>query len=236
MQGSKRIYNKIKSVIKRNYIIRIIIIYIKNTFHEVKKYGLYNSLHGGYLYENKGCCRFVKDIKGAGNIIVIEENTFVKKSVIRIRGNNNKLVFHKGVIIGEGCSFWMEGNNCKIEIGERTTVTRDNQFNCQEDNSNIIIGADCMFSNNIIVRTSDSHPIYDVLTNKRLNEAISVTIGNHVWIAPNTKIMKGANIGNGSIIGSDTTISKDIPENSLAVGRPCRIVRSEIKWTREKLW
>ena len=93
-----------------------------------------------------------------------------------------------------------------------------------------------MFSNNIVVRTSDSHPIYRIDDNQRINPAKSVTIGNHVWVAPNTKIMKGVNIENGSIIGSDTIVTKVIPENSLAVGHPARVVKSNIKWTRENLF
>lgn len=94
-----------------------------------------------------------------------------------------------------------------------------------------------MFSNHIIVRTSDSHPIYDKITNERINNALPIVIGNHVWIAPNTKIMKGAIIPNGCIIGSDTTISKQFLEtDSLIVGRPARIVRQNIAWSREQIF
>ena len=92
-----------------------------------------------------------------------------------------------------------------------------------------------MFSNNIIVRTSDSHPIYDNKRN-RINPAKSVIIGEHVWIAPNSKIMKGVTIGNGSIIGSDTMVTKSLPDNVLAVGHPAKIVKEDILWTRENLF
>ena len=94
-----------------------------------------------------------------------------------------------------------------------------------------------MFSNHIIVRTSDSHPIYDRITKERINKAESVKIGNHVWIAPNTKIMKGSIIPDGCIIGSDTTVSKPFDEkNALIVGRPARIIRRDVEWTREQLF
>lgn len=93
-----------------------------------------------------------------------------------------------------------------------------------------------MLSNHIIIRTSDSHPIYDVTTRKRLNSAKSVAIGEHVWIAPDTKIMKGAIIGNGCIVGSNTMVNKSFPDNSLIVGMPAKIVKSNIYWTREKLF
>lgn len=91
----------------------------------------------------------------------------------------------------------------------------------------IVVGMDCMFSNNIIVRTSDSHPIYSMVDGKRINPASNVTIGNHVWVAPNVKVMKGVDIGSGTIIGSDTIVTKPIPEDVLAVGHPARVVKEK---------
>lgn len=48
--------------------------------------------------------------------------------------------------------------------------------------------------------------------------------------------MKGAIIKDGAIIGSDTTISKEIPTNGLAIGRPAKIIRTNIRWSREALF
>ena len=92
-----------------------------------------------------------------------------------------------------------------------------------------------MFSNTIIIRTSDSHPIYNN-QGIRINPAKSIHVGDHVWIAPNSKIMKGVTIGNGSIIGSDTIVTKDIPDNVLAVGHPAKVVKTDIRWTREAIF
>lgn len=180
--------------------------------------------------------RIDKDIVGHNNSIFIDKNTTIHKALIRIHGNNNKIRFGKNVIIGSGCSFWMEGNNISIVIGDNTEFSRDIQINAQEDNSMIIIGSDCMFSNTITIRTSDSHPIYDLETNERLNNARNVIIGNHVWIAPNSKVMKGVKIGDGSIIGSDTMVTKSIEKNVLAVGHPAKPVKFNIKWTHDKLF
>ncbi|MCC8125916.1 MAG: hypothetical protein LIO92_00740 [Clostridiales bacterium] len=93
-----------------------------------------------------------------------------------------------------------------------------------------------MFSNQIVVRTSDSHAIYNIESGERVNNSKDVIVEDHVWIAPNTKIMKGACIGTGAIIGSDTTVSKKIPSNVLAVGRPSKVVKENVEWTREKLF
>jgi len=131
----------------------------------------------------------------------------------------------------------MEGDGIKIRIGKNSTFTTRCHINAQENYSRITIGKDCMFSNHIILRTSDSHPIYDTITHTRINAAEPITIGNHVWIAPNTKIMKGAIIPDDTIIGSDTTVSKPFAEtNTLIVGRPAKVVRTNINWTREQLF
>ena len=106
-------------------------------------------------------------------------------------------------------------------------------MNVQENGMVIKVGNDCMFSNTIVVRTSDSHPIYSLSSNERINDPAPVSIGNHVWLAPNSKIMKGVKIGDGAIIGSDTLVTKDVPANALVVGHPARVVKNDIKWTRD---
>lgn len=155
---------------------------------------------------------------------------------IRISGSNNTIRIGKGVYMGHGCSIWCEGNGIEVTIGERCTFTHDTQLCAQEDGSVIEIGADCMFSHHINVRTSDSHLIYNTETNERLNKAKNICIGNHVWIAPEAKIMKGVNIGDGAIIGSNSIVTKDVPECSLAVGMPAKVVKTDVSWSREKLF
>lgn len=184
---------------------------------------------------NLGYGSIRKDIIGSNNEILIGQGTHLNKPTFRIRGCNNKITIGKNCSIGPNCSFWMEGNNIQISVGDNSSFTLRCHFNAQEDNSYIKIGNDCMFSNTIIVRTSDSHPIYDIETGMRINNAKSVIINDHVWIAPNTKIMKGAIIGTGSIIGSNTMVSKEIPNNCLAVGMPAKVVKSNVKWSREDI-
>ena len=70
----------------------------------------------------------------------------------------------------------------------------------------------------------------------RINPPKSVVVGSHVWIAPNSKIMKGADIGDGAIIGSNTIVTKPVPANTLVVGAPAKVVKENVMWTREKLF
>lgn len=180
--------------------------------------------------------RYIKDCYGINNTIQIDRSSYCKHTFIKIRGNNNKLIIGKQCYIGNNCTFILEGNNINITIGDYCTFTSDIEINAQENNMQIYISNDCMLSNHIIVRTSDSHPIYDMNTKERLNNPKSIFIGEHVWIAPNSKIMKGAVINKGSIIGSDSMVTTEIPESSLAVGHPAKVVKKNIFWTREPLF
>ena len=172
-----------------------------------------------------------KSIIGNNNVIEIHNST-IRDCYIRIRGNGNKLLIEDRCSIGKGCSFWLEGNNNTIIIGRNTTMTLMCHFNAQEHNTRIIVGEDCMFSNKIIVRTSDSHPIFNS-EGLRINPAKDVIIGKHVWIAPNSIVMKGAILGDGCIVGSNTMVNKEIPESCLAVGMPAKVVKEAVRWTRD---
>lgn len=197
---------------------------------------LKNAVGGGCFIDDNGCTKLSKDINGHDNRIIIGEGSRMDTNSIYIRGNNNQLIIGKNCIFGKDCSFRMEGDNISITIGDNSTFTRNVNFTAQENGTKIIVGEDCMFSNTIVLRTSDSHPIFSLETGARLNPAGSVILGNHVWVAPNAKIMKGAEIGDGSVIGSDTMINKKIPPHVLAVGMPARVVKENIEWTREKLF
>ena len=195
-----------------------------------------NANRGGYKIDNQGCVKIIKNVRGKNNFIAVGTGSRIQKAQVVIHGDNNRLLIGKNCIVGPGCSFRLEGNNITITIGDGSTFTRDCNFSAQEDNMMIEVGNDCMFSNTIVVRTSDSHPIYSGNNGERINNPKSVFIGEHVWIAPNAKIMKGAFIERGAVVGSDTMVNKTIPANSLAVGVPAKIVKENIHWTRESLY
>jgi acetyltransferase-like isoleucine patch superfamily enzyme len=195
--------NRFKKLFKSNYTLYTVSSKMLFLLKSRKNYS--------NVIKNNGCARIIKDILGKNNLVIIGKNSILHSTMVRIRGNNNMINVGSNCTIGPKCSFWIEGNNIEITIRDNCSFTSSVHFNAQENGSKILVGDDCMFSNNIIVRTSDSHPIYDIITGKRINHAKSVFIGSHVWIAPNSKVMKGAIINDGAIIGSDTIVTKEIP-------------------------
>lgn len=189
----------------------------------------------GCKMENRGFARIKREIQGENNLIRVGENARLYDVTVRIHGSDNAVIFDSDVAVGPDCSFWIEGNHSVIHIGAGTTFTMGCHFCVQEDNMQLSVGRDCMFSNSIIARTSDSHPIYDA-GGRRINPPRPVRIGDHVWVAPNVKIMKGVTIGSNTIIGSDTIVTKDVPGDVLAVGHPAKVVKEGIRWTREALF
>ncbi len=69
------------------------------------------------------------------------------------------------------------------------------------------------------------HPIDYKLRNEELEFALPIRIGNNVWIGGNVVINPGISIGDNTVIGSGSVVTRDIPSNVVAAGNPCKIIR-----------
>ena len=94
----------------------------------------------------------------------------------------------------------------------------------------LTIGEDGLFSEHITIRTSDHHSIIDLSTGLPTNPPTDVTIGRHVWVGPETSILKGAQIGDGSIIGCGSIVGRAVPARELWAGAPARRIRKNVSW------
>ena len=92
------------------------------------------------------------------------------------------------------------------------------------DCAKVTIGDDVLFGPYVSVFTA-THPT-DAKKRKQGGEfALPVTIGNNVWIGGNVIINPGITIGDNTVIGSGSVVTKDVPENVVAAGNPCRVLR-----------
>jgi maltose O-acetyltransferase len=71
---------------------------------------------------------------------------------------------------------------------------------------------------------TSNHPL-EAESRKTLENALPITIGNDCWIGGNAIICPGIKIGNGCVIGAGSVVTKNIPDNSLAVGNPAKVIR-----------
>ena len=83
---------------------------------------------------------------------------------------------------------------------------------------NVFIGPNCGFY-------TAEHPTNPIERNKLLEYARPIKIGNNVWIGGNVAVISGVTIGDNVTIGAGSTVVKDIPSNSIAVGNPCRVIK-----------
>lgn len=119
-----------------------------------------------------------------------------------------------------------------IHIGKNVSVNMNCTF---VDCNKIEIGDNVLIASNVQVYTA-THPVE---LSERLTPdwdpesgeyfcrtyALPVKIGNGCWIGGGVIILPGVTIGDGAVIGAGSVVTKDIPENSVAVGNPCRVIR-----------
>lgn len=92
------------------------------------------------------------------------------------------------------------------------------------DDIEIFIGNNVMIAPNVTL-TVTGHPIHPTLRKKGDQFSFPVKIEDDVWIGSNVVILPGVTIGRNSVIGAGSIVTKDIPENVVAVGNPCKVLR-----------
>ncbi|MBU3143877.1 maltose acetyltransferase domain-containing protein [Clostridium sp. CF012] len=92
------------------------------------------------------------------------------------------------------------------------------------DDIDVYIGRNVMIAPNVTI-TPTGHPVDSELRRPGTQFSIPVRIGNDVWIGSNAVILPGITIGDNSVIGAGSVVTHDIPENVIAVGNPCRVLR-----------
>ena len=134
------------------------------------------------------------------------------------------------------------GENCYIELPFRANWGGHHvhfgsgiyaNFNLTlVDDGHIYVGDRVMFGPNVTIATAN-HPINAELRGRGLQYNRDVHIGENAWIGAGVIIVPGVRIGKNTVIGAGSIVTKDIPDNVLAVGNPCRILRTVGEHDRE---
>lgn len=137
----------------------------------------------------------------------------------------------------------MIGNNCTFRSSEASNwigIDRPCMISTQEENNAIIkIGNNCGFSGTVIgafvsitlgnnVRCGANTLITDSdwhLDDPRVGKPKPIFINDNVWLGVNSVVLKGVTIGKNSVIGANSVVVSDIPDNVIAAGNPCKVIR-----------
>ena len=92
------------------------------------------------------------------------------------------------------------------------------------DVGRVTIGKNAQIAPNVAIYTA-GHPIHPDSRNSGYEYGIPVTIGDNVWIGGNVCVMPGVTIGSNVVIGAGSVVTRDIPDNVIAAGNPCRVIR-----------
>ena len=114
--------------------------------------------------------------------------------------------------------------SASVSIGAGTWI--NNNFSAIADFTSITIGCNCLVGASVEILDSDFHEIK--VEERGLSKpewARAVVIGDHVFLGPNVKIMKGVPIGNGSVIAKGAIVTKDIPAGAIAGGNPAEVLK-----------
>lgn len=111
------------------------------------------------------------------------------------------------------------GYNCVI--GANTFLNHNAYL---MDGAPITIGTNCFIGPNCGMYTA-THPLLAEERNRGLERAKPIVIGNNVWLGASVIVLPGVTIGDDSVIGAGSIVTKDIPAGVVAIGNPCRVIR-----------
>jgi acetyltransferase-like isoleucine patch superfamily enzyme len=138
------------------------------------------------------------------------------------------------IIIGDNCVFLSTHKSNMIGINRPCIIT------AQTSNAEVIIGNNCGFSGTVIgafvrielknnIRCGANTLITDSdwhLDDQRAGKPSPILIEENVWLGEGVKVLKGVSIGENSVIGAGSVVTKSIPANVIAAGNPCKVIKA----------
>lgn len=116
----------------------------------------------------------------------------------------------------------------RCDYGDHVFIGNNTYINyncCFLDSAKVTIGDYVYMGPNCNIFTP-CHPIHHELRKEKVTEyALPVTVGSHSWIGGDVVITPGVTIGENCVIGAGSVVTKNIPDNSIAVGNPCKVIR-----------
>lgn len=170
---------------------------------------------------------------GSGNRIVLSETTDIasmKRTRLYFRGAGSSVFLNGLRAIRSLDIACIDGSTAALS---RPLYVRGMTM-VSSHGSEITIKRDCMMSTDILLYATRVHGLFNVSDGNRRGRT-GVHIGEHVWIGQGVRILAGASVGPGSVVGSYSVLAGKIPNNCAAAGNPCRVTSRDIFWTSETI-
>ena len=146
-------------------------------------------------------------------------------------GKQGEIRFGRFVWIGDGTK--IRCHEGKVEIGDKTVIGQECTFSAYQ---RVRIGAECVIADRAMFIDFD-HGVVEVDRPIRLQGIYKrdVEVGSNVWIGYGACILRGVSVGDNSIIGTNSVVTKDVPANAVVGGIPARIIRmreapEQLRW------
>ena len=184
-------------------------------------------IHSGDLYQPGDPAIMAEQMVCAD--LLMEYNT-VPHSQMERREALLKQMFAE---IGEGCyvetPFYANWGGHHVHFGKNVYA---NYGLTLVDDTHIYVGDGTMFGPHVTIATA-GHPIDPQLREKGLQYNMPVHIGRNCWLGAGVIVLPGVTIGDNTVIGAGSIVTRDIPSNVVAVGNPCRVMRQVSQHDRE---
>lgn len=153
---------------------------------------------------------------------LLAEFNALRSSETEKRGELMKKMFAS---CGENCyiqpPFYANWSGHHIHMGKNVYAN----FNLTVvDDGEVYIGDYVMIGPNVTIATA-GHPVQPELRRRAIQYNLPVRIGNNVWLGAGVIVLPGVTIGDDSVIGAGSVVTKDVPPGVVAVGNPCRVLR-----------
>jgi acetyltransferase-like isoleucine patch superfamily enzyme len=145
----------------------------------------------------------------------------VRRGVQLLVARHADVVFGAGCVLDRGLVVESRGH---LEVGDRTVFGHHCTLAVEDS---VTIGRDCLIAEMVSIRDHD-HAFSSTETAiiDQGRESAPVRIGDNVWIGGKVTITKGVTIGANSVVGAHAVVTGDLPENSVAVGIPAKVIRT----------
>ena len=138
-------------------------------------------------------------------------------------GRNNLFGFRDAFRLGNGeILFQARGAEAVIEIGDRNHISNNVAIVASR---RISIGNGCQIGDLVAIYDSDFHELNPATRTRSGGPSAPVVIGNNVWLGSRVMVLKGVSIGDNSVVGAMSVVTKSIPANCVAAGNPARVIR-----------